>query len=130
MPKEFTRAQRVGELVHHALAQYIQQELPYGPFGLITVSRVIMSPALDHAKVYITVLNEEKEHIDEALELLEENNKALRHMLAQNLKLRIAPHLRFYYDSSISRARKLNSLINEAIESDKKLKEGKDGESS
>ena len=121
MPREFTRAQRVAEVIHHALAQLIREEVPTATFGMLTVTQVKLSPSLDYAKVYITILNDDEDKIKAALDLLEESNKHLRHLLAQTVKLRITPQLRFYYDVSQSQARKLTALIDEAVASDKKL---------
>lgn len=121
MPREFTRAQRVAEVIHHALAQLIREEVPTSPFGMLTVTQVKLSPSLDYAKVYITILNDDEDKIKAVLDLLEESNKHLRHLLAQTVKLRITPQLRFYYDVSQSHARKLTALIDEAVASDKKL---------
>ncbi len=121
MPREFTRAQRVAEVIHHALAQLIREKVPTSPFGMLTVTQVKLSPSLDYAKVYITILNDDEDKIKAVLDLLEESNKHLRHLLAQTVKLRITPQLRFYYDVSQSHARKLTALIDEAVASDKKL---------
>ncbi|EKD74486.1 MAG: ribosome-binding factor A [uncultured bacterium] len=119
MARTFTRAQRVSELVHHALARLIQRELPSKEFGMITVTQVKVSAGLDHAKVYVTVLQEKK--AKEALLFLEENNKLLRHLLSKTIQLRIAPQLKFYYDTSLNDARKLTQLIDEAVALDHDL---------
>ncbi|MBI5448309.1 MAG: 30S ribosome-binding factor RbfA [Gammaproteobacteria bacterium] len=123
MSKEFTRAHRVAEVIHHALAEIIQQEIPSTSFGMITVSQVKLSASLDHARIYVTILNDDKENIKKALDLLEENTKHLRYLLSKKIVLRITPQLKFYYDTSLTHAIKLTALIDEALESDKKLHE-------
>lgn len=129
MPKEFSRAQRVAELIHHALARLIQLEVPAHEFGMITVTSVKVSPSLELAKIYVTIFDETPEKISEVLALLESQAKYLRHLLVKEVTLRIAPQLKFYYDISQRDARKISSLIHEALESDKKMKEGnKDNE--
>lgn len=130
MPREFSRSQRVAEVIHHALAEIIQQEISFAEFGMITVSQVKLSPSLDHAKIYITILNDNKENIEKVLDLLEENNKHLRYLLSHAVKLRITPQLKFYYDTSLNHAIKLSALIDEALESDKKLKKDVEGDES
>ena len=71
MPKEFGRNQRVADVIHKALAKIIHRELNAGEFGMITVSAVKVSAALDHAKIYITILNENEENISDVLAFLE-----------------------------------------------------------
>lgn len=130
MAKEFTRAQRVAELIHHKLASIIQQEIPAHEFGMITVTTVTVCPSLELAKVYITIFDETPEKIKDVLALLERNNKYLRHLLVKQVALRIAPELKFYYDLAQQHARKLSGLIHEAVESDKKLQTGDESDES
>lgn len=120
MPKEFGRHQRVADVIHKALAQIILREIPAGEFGMITISAVKVSAGLDYAKIYITILNETSENIFAVLEMLEENNKFIRHLLSQAVKLRITPQLKFFYDESQTHARHITSLINDVIKGDKK----------
>lgn len=114
MSEEFPRARRVGELLQRELAQLIQEELNDPRVGLVTVSHVEVSPDLRQAKVYVTILAEEK-NIQEQLKILNKAAGFLQHGLSQRVKLRSIPRLRFVYDDSIERGRHLSALIEEAV---------------
>ncbi len=114
MSEEFPRARRIGELLQRELARLIQEELKDPRIGLVTVSHVEVSPDLRQAKVYVTILAEEV-NIQEQLKILNKAAGFLQHGLSQRVKLRVIPRLRFVYDDSIERGKRLRALIEEAV---------------
>lgn len=118
MPKEFSRTQRVAELIQRELADILSRELIDPRLGLITVSAVDVAPDLKSAKVYVTSLNSELEHGKISLSLNEAAGE-IRHALAQRLKkMRHTPRLHFIYDESIEYGSRLSALI-DTLNSDK-----------
>lgn len=109
---EFKRTDRIAEMLQRKLSQIIQQEIkdPRLP-NFVTISGVKVSGDLSHAKVYFTVLNEDKQLVETIL-----NTAAgyLRTALARSSKLRTVPQLHFVYDESIEYGRHLSKLIDEA----------------
>lgn len=114
MSEEFPRARRVGELLQRELAQLIQEELKDPRVRLVTVSHVGVSADLRQAKVYVTILAEDKD-IQEQLKILNKAAGFLQHGLSQRIKLRVVPRLQFIYDDSIERGRHLSALIDKAV---------------
>ena len=57
MPKEFSRKLRIEEMMQRELATLILQEIKDPRLGMVTVSGVAVSPDLRHAKIYVTILN-------------------------------------------------------------------------
>lgn len=110
MPRQFSRNQRVGDLVQRELARMIQQELGDAQLGLITVSHVDISPDLKYAKIFVTSLGN---GIEPGMVVKSLNNLSghFRHELSKILRLRVVPKLAFQYDTSIERARRLTTLI-------------------
>jgi len=53
MPKEFSRTQRLNELVQRDLAEIIRREVVKSDFGMLTVSEIDVAPDLKSARVYI-----------------------------------------------------------------------------
>ncbi len=119
MKKKTSRVERVAHLLQRELARLIQHEIkdPRLP-AFVTISAVEVSPDLSYAKVYITVLGDE-EKIKMTVEILNSAEGFLRSFLGKILKLRIIPHLRFIYDSSMSEGNRLQTLIDQAISTDK-----------
>ncbi len=123
MAKDFSRTRRIGEQMQRELAILIQQEIQDPRLGMVTVSAVEVSRDLAHAKVFITVLNDERQDIAASLEVLNRAAGFLRHALGQRMTLRTVPALRFVYDESMARGNALSRLIDEAVKTDKQQDE-------
>jgi len=111
MPKEFSRTRRVSELIQRELADLIRENIRTS--GLITVSSVKISPDLQQAIIYVTVLGGNKTELD-AVKHLQNQAGILRHGLSQRLNLRVTPRLHFLYDESLEYASKINTLLHQA----------------
>ena len=113
MAREFTRSQRVADLLQREIALLLQKETSFREAGLITVSFVDVSPDLRNANIYFTCLNPTCS--EEALvDLLNDSAGRLRRLLARALPLRGVPQLVFRFDHSLKRANRLTELIDHA----------------
>ena len=96
-------------MIQRKLSEIIMREIndPRLP-SFVTISGVVVSADLSHAKVYFTVLNADTEQAEMVL-----NTAAsyLRSALARTSKLRTMPQLHFVYDESIEYGRRLSHLI-------------------
>jgi ribosome-binding factor A len=113
MPKNYSRIQRIADLIQTALAEILQTHAKQLRCGMTTVTDVKVSADLSFAKVYVSVLEDEK-----AVEIVATLNKAvklLRYELANRVELRITPELKFFYDDSIVRGNRISSLINNIL---------------
>ena len=117
MPRTSNRLGRISDQLKQELALLIQNELRDPRLGMISVLDVKVSRDLSHADVFITVLNAKP---DEAVATLNNAGGFLRSLLAKNLNLRVTPRLKFIFDESVERGRKLSSLIDEAVAQDAK----------
>ncbi|WP_210397049.1 30S ribosome-binding factor RbfA [Motiliproteus sediminis] len=128
MAREFSRTQRVGEQLQRELAQLIPQEVKDPRLGFVTVNAVTISRDLAYADVYVTVLGKEDspEEIAASVKILNRAAGFLRGRIAQLIKLRIVPSLRFHYDSSVARGAKLSSLIEQAVSEDRQRQDGRE----
>ena len=119
MPKEFSRKLRIEELIQREIATLIQQEIKDPRIGMVTVSGVDISPDLKHAKIYVSLLGDEKDR-DKSISALNHAAQFLRHELAGHLYLKAIPALRFVYDESIARGARLSELIDAAVAGESK----------
>lgn len=107
------RTQRLNELVKRTLGTLIQRTYTIEKVGLITISRVVVSKDMQHARVFFTVLGgAEKEAA--TLKRLRDDQPQLRYALAHMIRLRYTPELLFEIDTELKRALHLDSLIDEA----------------
>ena len=122
MPAEFSRTQRLGEQIKRDLALLIQRELKDPRIGMVTVNFVDLSKDLSYADVNVTALvsDDSDEKIIESLTILNEASTFLRMELGRALKVRKLPHLRFHYDDSLKRGARINALIHQALQSDRR----------
>jgi ribosome-binding factor A len=118
MPKKgYNRIQRVSDLIQTELAEILRRESENLGFGMVTVTGVDVSHDMSSAKIFLSVLDDAK--AKETIKTLNSSARHLRYELAQAVKLRIAPELRFVYDDSCVRGNRISSLINDALKTDK-----------
>ena len=107
-----TRQLKVAREIQKDLAEIIRSK-GMAAFGgaLVTVSEVRVSPDLSVAKVFVSIFPSEKQ--ESVMQLLEENNKAIRgelgHLVAK--QFRIVPELIFLLDSTLDYAEHIEELL-------------------
>lgn len=106
----------MAEQIRRELAELVREEVKDPRVNWVSFSAVKLSKDLSHAVVYFTVMNDdEREQTASAL-----NNAAgfLRRKLAQRVRARIVPQLKFIHDDSIERGTSMEALIAQARASD------------
>lgn len=116
MAREFSRTNRIGELIMRELAQMIQHDVSDPRVGMVTVSHVDVTADMKYAKVYVTrlITNESEQDIKECLQGLSHAAGFLRRRLASRVELRNIPELRFHYDKSLEHGFHMDELIAKA----------------
>jgi len=117
VPREFNRSERVAGQIRRELAQLIQLEVKDPGVGFISLSDVEVTRDLAHAKVYVTVFESDK--VDQTLSALRHAAGYLRRRLGQEMRIRSVPELHFYHDASVETGRRMDSLIDAALASDR-----------
>ena len=117
MPREFKRSERVAGSLRRELAKLIQMELKDPDVGFIGLSDVEVSRDLAHAKVYVTVFESEK--AASSLKALKRAAGFLRTRLGQEMRIRSVPELHFHHDASVETGARMDSLIEQAVASDR-----------
>lgn len=114
MPKEFSRTQRVSELIRRELATVMAREMDDPRVRFVSVTAVDVSKDLRNAKVYVTHLDTAD---DPAIDVrsLQKAAGFLRKRLADALNLRTIPALTFVHDDSIERGVRLSRLIEQSV---------------
>ena len=80
------------------------------------MSDVEVSRDLAHAKVFITVFEEEKAR--ESIRALQNAAGFLRTRLGQRMRIRSVPELHFRHDDSVETAQRMDDLIERAVGND------------
>jgi ribosome-binding factor A len=109
---ETKRQKQINELIRRQFSMVLQDEGSYiFERALVTVTRVVVSPDLQSAKVYLSVFNTENKL--EVMQAMDENNHRLRHALANKVgkQLRKIPELKFFLDESLDEFFKMDQLL-------------------
>jgi len=118
MPREFSRTRRVEEQLRRDLAELIRHEIKEPGLGIISIAEIRVSPDLNHAQVFISILQDDADIIEYSLETLQAYAGKLRSLLGKRMHIRRVPELVFIYDNLIQRGTALGHVIEEAVEED------------
>lgn len=106
------RMRRVNEAVREVLSEALAAGLKDPGIGFVTVVSVDTSADLRSARVYVSVLGDEKQK-QECLAGLDRSHGYLQSLLARQLGLRNTPQLTFHYDESIEQGLRIERLLKE-----------------
>jgi ribosome-binding factor A len=112
MPR-FRRTDRLNEQLRQEISLLVRDEVRDPRVGLVTITAVETSPELDHAKIYITALDDEAKQ--EALAGLRSAAAFLRGQLGRRLHIRRIPELHFEIDRILEEAGRIEALLREAL---------------
>jgi ribosome-binding factor A len=107
------RMRRVDEALRAVLSDAIARDLKDPRVGFVTVTGVKTSPDLRHARVYVSVLGDERVRAA-SLDGLRSAHGFLQGALASELSLKHTPTLTFEYDESVDRGMRITQLLDEA----------------
>ena len=111
-----SRPDRVADQIRGELGQLLTRDVHDPGIGFITLTRVQVSPDLQQARVYYTVLapsGQEAKAQASSARALERAAPFLRRQIGARLRLRRVPELRFVYDESIAGQDRIEQLLNE-----------------
>lgn len=108
------RGLRVADQIQRDLAEIIAFELKDPRVGMITVTEVQITPDYAHAKVFFTMLSDDKEVIQNTVAGLKTAAGYIRGQLGRRLTIHTLPELHFVHDTSTARGMELSKLIDEA----------------
>ena len=101
----------MNEAIREVVSGHIE-ELSDPRIGFVTVTSVDTIRDLSHARVYVTVLGDERRRA-EALEGLSSASGYLQAQLASELRMKRTATLEFLYDESTDRGLRVGSLLDE-----------------
>ncbi|MFP4381706.1 MAG: 30S ribosome-binding factor RbfA [Candidatus Sumerlaeia bacterium] len=99
-----SRIKRVEELYQQELAKILAYEIRDPRVQMATATRVSVSKDLRDATVYVSLLGQEQEEAEEAIEALNAASGYIKHLLSERIVLKRLPHPRFKFDNSVEKA--------------------------
>ncbi|MEC9340172.1 MAG: 30S ribosome-binding factor RbfA [Pseudomonadota bacterium] len=107
------RRRRVGEMIQRELADLLRKVKDPRISPMVTIGTVDVSRDLSYADVYYTILGRERCAATE--EGFRQAAGYLRGKLAGRIRMKKMPQLRFHYDESETRARRLDGLLSSTV---------------
>jgi ribosome-binding factor A len=120
-----SRPARIGEEIRQELSELLMREVKDPGIGFITITFVKVSPDLQVARAYYTLIGDEQARKQTA-RALERATPFLRRQIAGRLRLRRAPELTFQFDESVEREQRIEALLQEIHANDPKKADDSD----
>ena len=104
------RQRQVAELLHKEISLLIQRQARDPRLDSVTVTGVDVTPDLQDARVYVSVLGD-RHDVQQAMAGLESAAGFLQRHLANSLSLRVTPTLAFRLDNSFEQGSHIDQLL-------------------
>jgi ribosome-binding factor A len=105
------RPEQVGETLRQVITDALARQVRDPRVGFVTVTAVLVTPDLSHARVMVSVPGEDADKT-RALEGLQSAAGFLRSRAAKSLTTRSVPELHFELDRGLEHAARINELLN------------------
>jgi ribosome-binding factor A len=113
LKKSFHRTDRVSAQLRRDVGQIVHQAVRNHGLPSVSVSDVEISRDLAHAKVFVTALLAEQGPV--AVKALKELAPELRYQLGKAVRMRHVPELHFFYDDSVDKGERIDTLLRDAV---------------
>ena len=105
------RSDRAAESIRATIAAALNTEIQDPRLRLVTVTRVEVSHDLQNAKVFYTILGDDKVRLD-AQHGFESAKPFLRSKVGAEVPLRVVPEIQFRYDGGTDNAMIVDEILN------------------
>ena len=109
------RVEKVQELMKQEVSDIIFNELKDPRIGFVTVTSVMCTEDLREAKIYVSVMGDEKKARD-TLNGLNSSLGFVRREIGKRIRLRFTPEINFALDTSLNYSDHIQRLLNEIHE--------------
>ena len=113
-----TRTERIATLIKKEVSEIIREKVNDPRIGFVSITGVDVSPDLENANIYVSILGSEKQKKDSMHGLLSATG-FIRGELGSFLDTRTIPRIEFVRDDSIERGSRILSLMSK-LEKDEK----------
>ena len=107
---KFKRSDRVSHTIHRAISSIIENDLQDKRIGMVTVTGVELARDLKNARVYVSVLGDEKD-VELSINILNKASRFIRSRISEKVVLKYIPAIKFYYDFSTVNGMHINTLF-------------------
>lgn len=116
--KGYQRSDRVGDQIRGVLAEALLRDVSDPRLQQVSLTAVVVSRDLQHAKVYWVVLDPSSDSERTRRSITRALDRAasyFRGLISRTLDLRYTPALTFLWDESIDRGRRMDALLADVV---------------
>ena len=122
------RLQRLAARIRQDVAELLHSDLKDPRMrGLISITRVEVSPDMTNARAYYSILGSETD-IRTTKRFMEDAETRISRTVASALHIRVMPKIRLIFDDSIAKGQEISKLIEGAMAEDRQAAEGRSDE--
>jgi len=110
-----TKRKRLEKRIQRLIAELSIKGLKDPHIGFVTFTRCELSVDGAHAKVYVSIFEEEQER-KQTMQALTRAAGFIRHRLGKVLAIKVIPHIHFIEDESLLKAEKMEKLLDKENE--------------
>ena len=111
MPSDI-RLKRIQDQIKQVMIEILESRVSDPRLANVYVTDVSVDRELDYANIYVSSLAGHSE-AEEILNGLQNASGFIRYSLSQEVKLRVMPKLRFYWDETPEKAERIESLLDD-----------------
>jgi ribosome-binding factor A len=111
------RTERVAEQIREEVSQILSTEVADPGIGLVTVTRVKVTPDLSLARVYWTLMGDQAER-KKTQKALARAASYVRHLLSTRMSLRRSPEVVFTFDQAVTAQDRVEEILQEIKQED------------
>ena len=108
----------MADQIRGELATLLAREVHDPGIGFVTLTRVQVSPDIQLARVFYTVLGDDKARANCA-KALDRASTFLRRQIGARLRLKRVPELKFHYDEAVAGQDRIEQLLHDIHEADR-----------
>jgi len=113
-----SRPDRVADQIRGELAMLLARDVHDPGIGFVTLTRVQVSPDIQLARVFYTVLGDDKARANSA-KALHRAAPFLRRQIGARLRLKRVPELTFQYDEAVAGQDRIERILNDIHTADR-----------
>ena len=113
------RARKIADRIRDLLAENLAAVVKDPDLGMVTITDTRVTPDLQQATVFWTVLGDEDQR-EKSAELIQRHRGKLRTLIGKGLGIRLTPSLEFVHDALPEDAAHLEDVLRRAKEEDER----------
>ncbi len=107
------KIEKVNELIKEVVSDIIHRHVQFPEGTLVTVTRVLSSPDLHYANIFVTIFSPDKTGRKETVSRLRSEIREIQHGLNRALRMRPVPRIAFVVDEEEEKRERVEELLAE-----------------